>query len=111
MYVVYGMFLMFKYWFCWKYRYNKYMLNFIDHLHIFFCEWLYRYGAPVHCFSLEPVMLLKGYCLPACNFFIPKIIVDFRTDLHKMKIKHRIIDEYAPKRCFSTKKLTIVTGS
>jgi hypothetical protein len=34
------------------------------------------------------------------NFFIPKIIVDFRTDLHKMKIKHRIIDEYAPKRCF-----------
>ena len=34
------------------------------------------------------------------NFFIPKIIVDFRTDLHKMKIKHRIIDEYSPKRCF-----------
>ena len=34
------------------------------------------------------------------NFFMPKIIVDFRTDLHKMKIKHRIIDEYAPKRCF-----------
>jgi hypothetical protein len=34
------------------------------------------------------------------NFFIPKVIVDFRTDLHKMKIKHRIIDEYAPKRCF-----------
>ena len=34
------------------------------------------------------------------NFFIPKIIVDFRTDLHKMKIKHRIIDEYASKRCF-----------
>jgi hypothetical protein len=33
------------------------------------------------------------------NFFIPKIIVDFRTDFHKMKIKHRIIDEYAPKRC------------
>ena len=46
------------------------------------------------------------------NFFIPKIIVDFRTDLHKMKIKHRIIDEYAPKRCFfRLKKLTIVTGS
>ena len=30
--------------------------------------------------------MLKGYCLPAANFFIPKIIVDFRTDLHKMKI-------------------------
>ena len=35
------------------------------------------------------------------NFFIPKIIVVFRTDLHKMKIKHRIIGEYATKRCFS----------
>jgi hypothetical protein len=28
------------------------------------------------------------------------MIVDFRTDLHKMKIKHRIIDEYAPKRTY-----------
>ena len=46
------------------------------------------------------------------NFFIPKIIVVFRTDLHKMKIKHRIIGEYATKRCFfDIKKLTIVTGS
>jgi hypothetical protein len=47
------------------------------------------------------------------NFFIPKIIVVFRTDLHKMKIKHRIIGEYATKRCFffDLKKLTIVTGS
>ena len=46
------------------------------------------------------------------NFFIPKIIVIFRTDLHKMKIKHRIIGEYAMKRCFfDLKKLTIVTGS
>ena len=26
-------FLMFKHWFCWKYQYNKYMINFIDHLH------------------------------------------------------------------------------
>ena len=34
------------------------------------------------------------------NFFIPKIIVVFRTDLHKMKIKHRITGEYATKRCF-----------
>jgi hypothetical protein len=25
----------------------------------------------------------------------------FRTDLHKMKIKHRIIGKYATKRCFS----------
>jgi hypothetical protein len=45
-------------------------------------------------------------------FFIPKIIVVFRTDLHKMKINHRIIGEYATKRCFfDIKKLTIVTGS
>ena len=45
-------------------------------------------------------------------FFIPKIIFVFRTDLHKMKIKHRIIGEYATKRCsFDIKKLTIVTGS
>ena len=45
---------------------------------------------------------LKGYYIvyQLRNFFIPKIIVDFRTDLHKMKIKHRIIDEYASKRCF-----------
>ena len=31
-------------------------------------------------------------------FFIPKIIVVFGTDFHKMKIKHRIIGEYATKR-------------
>ena len=41
---------------------------------------------------------LKVYCLPHLYFFIPKIIVVFRTDLHKMKIKHRIIGEYATKR-------------
>ena len=29
---------------------------------------------------------LKAYFLPNRNFFIPKIIVVFRTDLHKMKI-------------------------
>jgi hypothetical protein len=46
------------------------------------------------------------------NFFIPKIIVVFHTDLHEMKIKHQIIGEYATKRCFfELKKLTIVTGS
>ena len=33
-------FHMFKHWFCWKYQYNKYMFNFIDHLHFYFCEWL-----------------------------------------------------------------------
>jgi hypothetical protein len=45
---------------------------------------------------------LKGYYIvyQLRNFFILKIIVDFRTDFHKMKIKHRIIDEYASKRCF-----------
>ena len=45
-------------------------------------------------------------------FFIPKIIVVFRTDFHKMKIKPRIIGEYATKPCFfDLEKLTIVTGS
>ena len=24
------MFLMFKHWFCWKYKYNKYVFNIID---------------------------------------------------------------------------------
>ena len=43
-------------------------------------------------------MHLKGYCLPQSYFFHTKIIVVFRTDLHKMKIKHRIIGEYATKR-------------
>jgi hypothetical protein len=33
-------------------------------------------------------------------FCMHKIIVVFHTDLHKMKIKHRIIGEYATKRCF-----------
>ena len=37
-------FLMFKHWFCWKYQYHKYMFNFIDHLHCYFCEWLCRLG-------------------------------------------------------------------
>ena len=32
-------FLMFKHWFCWKYQCNKYMFNFIDHLHFNSCEW------------------------------------------------------------------------
>jgi hypothetical protein len=37
------------------------------------------------------------------------MIVVFRIDLHKMKIKHRIIGEYATKRIFfEKKKLTIV---
>ena len=44
--------------------------------------------------------ILKGYVYHNRNFFILKIIVVFRTDLHKMKIKHRIIGEYATKRCF-----------
>jgi hypothetical protein len=37
-------FLMFKHWFCWKYQYNKYMFNFIDHLHFYSCEWLCKKG-------------------------------------------------------------------
>jgi hypothetical protein len=34
------------------------------------------------------------------SFWYQVIIVVFRIDLHKMKIKHRIIGEYATKRCF-----------
>ena len=37
-------FLMFKYWFCWKYQYNKSLFYFIDHLPCYSCEWLCRYG-------------------------------------------------------------------
>ena len=54
--------------------------------------------------------LLKAYCLPKSYFFfIPKIIVVFRTDLHKMKSKHRIIGEYATKRCFFSIRKHIYT--
>jgi hypothetical protein len=35
---------MFKHWVYWKYQYNKYLFNFIDHLHFYSCEWLCRYG-------------------------------------------------------------------
>ena len=45
--------------------------------------------------------VLKDIVYHNRSFCIPKIIVVLRTDLHKMKIKHRIIGEYATKRCFS----------
>jgi len=41
MYVGTACYLMFKRWFCWKCQYNKYMFNFIDHLHLYSCEWLW----------------------------------------------------------------------
>ena len=44
-------FLMFKHEFCWKYQYNKYMFNFIDHLHFYSCKRLCRQGPPVRCFA------------------------------------------------------------
>ena len=49
---------MLKHWFCWKHQYNKYtcMFNLIE---IYSCEWLYRYGPPVHCFAQGPLMLLR----------------------------------------------------
>ena len=43
---------------------------------------------------------LKAYCLPQAYFFHTQNYCRFRTDLHKMKIKHRIIGEYSTKRCF-----------
>ena len=45
--------------------------------------------------------IIYGYCLPAAYFFIPKIIVDFRTDLHKMKINtgtYKVRNEIETKR-------------
>ena len=30
-------YLMFKHWVCWKYQYNRYMFNFVDHLHCYAC--------------------------------------------------------------------------
>jgi hypothetical protein len=46
------------------------------------------------------------------NMFFPSFLNRFSYFLHKMKIKHRIIGEYATKRCFfDIKKLTIDTGS
>ena len=35
-------YLMFKHRVYWKYLYNKYIFNFIDHLHCYSCEWLCR---------------------------------------------------------------------
>ena len=52
MYVVYGMFLIFKYWLCWKYQYNKYMFNFID-IYIFNSVSGCVGRAPVPCFAWE----------------------------------------------------------
>jgi len=36
------LFFKLKYWFCWKYQYNKFMFYFNDHLHFYSCEWLCR---------------------------------------------------------------------
>jgi hypothetical protein len=64
MYVVHGMFLMLKHWFCWKYKYNKYMFNFIDHLHLNHSWlWLRRYEAPVNCFARGPMQPLIRPCI------------------------------------------------
>jgi hypothetical protein len=77
---------------------------------------LLPHGVPPGMFSMV-IVEISAESVKACSFHqrksIPdteiiystffrynRIIVDFRTDLHKMKIKHRIIDEYAPKRCF-----------
>ena len=58
------------------------------------------------------IKYINGILSTTIVIFISKIIVVFRTDIHKMKIKHRIIGEYATKRCFfDIKKLIIVTGS
>ena len=37
-------YLMFKNGVCWKYQYNRYMFNFIDHIHFYSCEWFCNYG-------------------------------------------------------------------
>ena len=43
-------FLMFKQWFCWKYQYNKYMINFID-IYIFIPVSGCVGRATMHCFA------------------------------------------------------------
>ena len=54
--------------------------------------------------------LLKAYCLPKSKYFHTQNYCRFPYDINKMKIKHRIIDAYATKRCFyDLKKLTIVS--
>jgi hypothetical protein len=56
MYVVYGMFLMFKHWFCWKYKYNKYMFNFIDNYTFIPVSGCVGMGSSAHCFARGPKM-------------------------------------------------------
>ena len=44
---------------------------------------------------------LKGILSTSCVIFpYPKLFSISVLTFNKMKIKHRIIDEYAPKRCF-----------
>jgi hypothetical protein len=70
-------------------------------------SWKYRLNLLRHVvFSKENLFLIQKLCILRLLDTIGP------TDLHKMKIKHRIIDEYATKRCFfRLKKLTIVIGS
>ena len=53
-------YLMFKQWVYWTYQYNKYTINFIDHLYFYSCEWLCRLG-PSALFCLGSVVLLRRY--------------------------------------------------
>jgi hypothetical protein len=48
---------MFKHWFCWKYQYNKYMLNFIN---------IYSFIPVSDCVGMGPSVLL---CPGAYNAF------------------------------------------
>jgi hypothetical protein len=67
-------FLMFKYWFCWKYQYNKSLFYFIDHLPCYSCEWLCHYGP--QCTALQgaydavkTVLPLIALCMCCCMSF------------------------------------------
>ena len=53
--------LMLKHWVYWTYQYNTNTINFIDHLHFYFCEWLCRYG-PSGLLCLSSIMLLRRHC-------------------------------------------------
>jgi hypothetical protein len=54
-------YLLFKYWVCWKYQYNKYMFHFVDHLD--FIPVSGCVGRALSAlFFLGPIMLLRRPC-------------------------------------------------
>ena len=59
-------FLMFKRWFCWKYKYNKYMFNFIEIYSFIPVSGCVGMG-PVHCFAVKTSLIIQ-VCIERGNF-------------------------------------------